>query len=369
MLNHEELVDLYRELREQNVLSVYLDGKTNDFSERKLWRRRLEHEVSEARKRLNGTAPDEGGAFDGALGRVKEALEDFDQFLPDRGWVGFATPERLVLAQALRVPMPDLVRWEEGIRVAPYVRALKQERPVACVLVDSQHARVFEYRDGTLGEEIDLIAETFIDDLTDVNVSKRAASHTGVRGKTGKDAAQRYLEVGSERMMKELMKLVGERTGTHGLLVIGGTPEAIARAANHLPNELQSRSIQRPSMNLELSDAQVREEVESAASQLNQSMQEDLLDHVLDQARSGGKGALGPEAVEKALREGRVDTLLLSRNFIRANGDYADHLVGAAFEHHGDVEELSNEGAERLDTEGQGTAARLRYVISNEAQG
>lgn len=362
MLTREELVELYRDLKGEKVLSVYMDGKANDFSERHLWLRRFEQNVGEVRKALNGRPAQEADGFGDALSRVKEALDEYDQFLPDRGWVGFATPERLVHAMPVRVPMPDLVRWENGIRVAPYVRALKQGRLVVAVTVDSRRARIFKYRDGTLGEPENLTVDTFLGDLTDMNVSKRATSHSGVRGKTGTDAAQRFLGVGSERMMKALMDQVVDRVGEDGLLVVGGTPEAISAAVDHLPRSLESRRIERPSLRLEMSDADVRDEIEKAASELNQRIQEELLGEVLDQAKAGGRGALGPETVERALREGRVDTLLLSRNFIRANPDYADHLVGAAFEHHGDVEELSGEGADRLDSEGEGVAARLRYT-------
>jgi hypothetical protein len=362
MLSHDELVEIYRGLKDEKVLSVYLDGRTHDFSERHLWRRHLEHGIGAAREALNGR-PEEMDGFGKAVSRVKEALDEYDQFLPDRGWVGFATTDRMVYGNPVRVPMPDLVRWENGIRVAPYVRALKQERLVVGVVMDSRRARIFRYRDGTLGEPENLMAETFMGDLSDINVSKRATSHSGVRGKTATDAAQRFLGVGSERMMKGLMDRVAEEAGSEGVVVLGGTSEAVAAATNHLPQSLKNRTIQRPALVLEMSDADARDEIETAASALNQQMQEKLLDEVVNQAKAGGKGSLGPEPVEKALQEGRVDTLLLSRNFIRANPDYADHLVGAAFEHHGEVEELSGEGAARLDSEGEGVAARLRYTL------
>lgn len=363
MLTHDELVDLYRNLRQEKVLSVYLDGVVSDFAERTAWRRRLDRQVGEARKALNGPAPGEEGEFQRALGRIESALNEYEAFLPDRGWVGFATPDDLVYANPVRAPMPDLVRWEEGIRVAPYVRALKQDRLVMATLVDSRRARVFEYRDGELGEPENLSAETFLGDLTDINVSKRATSHSGVRGKTGTDAAQRFLEVGSERMLKKLMELVTERVGSSGILVLGGTPEAAAAARSHLPQQLQDRVAIRTSLPVEASEPEVRDHIEAAASELNQALQQRLLNEVVDQAKSGGKGALGPESVEQALKEARVDILLLSRNFIRGNPDYADHLVGAAFEQHADVEEISGEGADRLDVEGEGIAARLRYTI------
>jgi hypothetical protein len=363
MLSHEELVDLYRNLRDEKVLSVYLDGKATDFAERKAWKRRLDQQVNEARRLLDGEGAAGREAFDQALERIEKALGEYDSFLPDNGWVGFATPSRLVYGKPVRVPMPDLVRWEGGIRVAPYVRALKQDRVVVTVLVDSRRARIFEYRNGELVEPKNLNAETFLGDLTDINVSKRATSHTGVRGKTGTDAAQRFLEVGSERMLKALMEVVTDLVGKDGLLVIGGTTESVASAMAHVPPRLKERTLERPHLRLGMSEAEVREELEKSASELNQRMQAALLEEVINLAKAGGRGELGPDKVEKALGEARVDTLLVSRNFIRANPDYADHLVGSAFEQHTDVEELSGEGAERLDLEGEGVGARLRYTL------
>lgn len=365
MLTHEQLVDLYRTFRQDKILTVYLDGKASDFAERNAWKRRLDRQIAEARKAVNGQTPEEDGAFGKALERIQAELKEYDAFLPDRGWVGFASPDELIYGQPVRVPMPDLVRWEEGIRVAPYVRALKQERLVLTVLVDSRRARVFEYRDGELSEPKNLNAETFLGDLTDVNMSKRATSHSGVRGKTGTDAAQRFLEVGSERMLKKLMELVTESVGSDGILVLGGTPEAVAQAKGYLPQQVQDRVVVQSALRVDASDPEVRDELEKAASELNQQLQGGLLDEVVNQAKSGGRGALGPEAVEQALREARVDTLLLSRNFIRGSTDYADHLVGAAFEQHADVEELSGEGADRLDVDGEGVAARLRYTVGD----
>ncbi len=364
MLSRDDLVDLYRKMRGEKVLSVYLNGGATDFAERNAWRRRLEHQVTYARRAVNGAPASEEEGFGRALGRIERALGAFDSFLPDQGWVGFATPDDLIYAEPVRAPMPDLVRWEGGIRVAPYVRALKQQRLVLAVLVDSRRARIFEYRSGELHEPKNLNAETFLGDLTDVNISKRATNHSGVRGKTGTDAAQRYLEVGSERMVKSLMEIATERLGHDGHLVLGGTSETLSAAAAHLPQQVLLRTVQRSSMGLEMTEAEVRTELEKAASELNQRLQKVLLDEVIDQARSGGRGALDPTEVEKALREARVDTLLVSRGFIRANPDYADHLVGSAFEQHAEVEELSGEGADRLDVEGEGVAARLRYVAS-----
>jgi hypothetical protein len=258
--------------------------------------------------------------------------------------------------------MPDLVRWEVGARIAPYVRALKQDRLVVGILVDSRRARLFEYRDGSLLEADDLLADTFAGDLTDVNVSRRATGFTGVRGETGVEAGRRLLEVEAERMMKRLGELAVARVGSKGVLVVGGVQESVRSLVGHLPPGHRERTIERPSATLEMSSPEAIEMIEEAASDLNRRLQEGLLIEVVDQARSGGKGALGPEAVEHALQGGRVDTLLLSRSLIQRDPDLADRFVSAAFDIHGEIEELSGDGASRLDAEGGGVAARLRYT-------
>ncbi len=364
MLNREALAELHRTWREEKVLSVYLDGRAHDFSERKLWRKRFEHAVSEARRLLNGSAPEQVETFEEAVREVEGALAGYDQFLPDRGWVGFARPGELVHGQAVRVPMPDLVRWENGIRVAPYVRALKQDRPVIGALVDSRRARIFEYRGGVMNEIHDLFHDPTTEDLASISVSKRAANHSGVRGKTGTDAYQRSVDVEAERLVKRLVDKLVELAGTDGLVVVGGTPEAANGTLHHLPANLRRRAVEEASTKLEMSDAEVRDMMEGAASKVNQALQAELLQEVLDLANSGGRGALTPRDVEPALEEARVDTLLLSRSFIQANPDYADRLVGMAFEHGAEVEELAMDGGQRLDSEGQGVAARLRYVAA-----
>lgn len=364
MLNRDQLNDLYRKLRHDKVLSLYLDGRATDFSERSVWRRRMEKELREARSHAEANGNRNAAAFDRARERLLKELDAPDEYLPDQGWVGFATPDEVWYAEPVRAPMPDLARWEEGIRVAPYVRALKQERPVVLVLVDRQRARVFVYRNGRIEEPENLLADLQVGDLSDVNIAKRPTNVSGVRGKTGTDAAQDTMQVHTERFIRSLMDRVGDLVGREGFLVLGGTPETVAALRQHSPDTLEDRTLVDSSLHLDMTLAQVREAAERAASQLTQRMQESLLDEVMEQANAGGRGAVGSSVVEKALREGRVDTLLLSRGFIAENPDYADHLVGGAFEQQGEVEELSSAGGERLDVEGHGVGARLRYRIA-----
>lgn len=363
MLTREKLIELYRELRNEKVLSIYLDGEGHDPAKRDLWRRKLNKEVERARERLGDGGGEERQGYEEALSRLMEPIDDFEAFVPGEGWVGFATPDQLWYTEVVPVPMPTLVRWEDGIRVAPYIRGLKQARPVVAVLLDSRRARIFKYQDGELVEPEALRADTFMGDLTDVNSSKRASTTTGTRGKTGTDAAQRYLEVSSERMLKHMVDVVSEMVGDDGFLVIGGTPEMVSRAARAVPKSVARRVAERSSTHVEMSDAEVKSAVEEAATSLSRELQASLVEQVVDQAHADGKGCLGPEETERALKEGRVDTLLLARSFIEGDPDYADHCAGRAIQHQAEVEEISGEADERLMAEGGGIGARLRYTV------
>jgi hypothetical protein len=362
VLHRKELVALFKELRHTKVLSVYLDGKVHDFSERNTWRRRLENEGARIRKSLEGAGEEEQGEFRSAWEHILAALEGFTAFLPDKGWAGFATASRLVQAGALHVTLPDLVRWKEGISAASYVRALKQDRVVITVLLDARKARILELRDGVVSEHEAFRADTFLGDMTDENVSKRATTHTGVRGETSTDAAQKSLEASAAKLAREIVDQVKARVGKDGLLVLGGSAEAVAGLESHLPRDIAGRCTQSSSMTFYMTDAELTRELEGAASELTRRAQSALLSEVENEAARRGRGALGRLAVEEALRERRVDTLLLSHGLIVSSPDVADEFVGAAFEEGGNVEDLSGEGAARLDTIGEGVAARLRYV-------
>ena len=322
---------------------------------------RLEHEVSRRRKELNGN-DGERNAFERAWENLRQRLEAFDAFIPARGWVGFATPDRVWYAENVPVQMPDAVFWAEGIRVAPYVRGLKQSRPVIVAILDSRRARIFRYQTGEVVEVEDAMADTFMGDLADVGMSKRAVSRTGVRGETSTDAGQRAMDVSSARMARHVMGVAAELAGSHGFLVVGGVTAAVAGALQELPKQIQTRVIEAPALYVEIGDAELKQVVEGTASELTKRYQMDLLDAVIESAGPGGRACVGREETLRALEEMRVDTLLLSRNLIKDEPEQADECVGAALAQGASVEELSEEGASRLDAEG-GMAARLRYRL------
>jgi hypothetical protein len=321
-----------------------------------------ERGVAEERRRVESEFPDELDAFDGARGLIEERLEEHEAFMPDHGWVGFATSDGLRHAEGVPVPMPDLVRWERGLRAAPYIRALKQERVVVAVIADSRKCRLFTYQNGQVEEAVDLIADRDFGDLADSVSSKRAARFTGARGETGTDVAQRLNDRAASLMQGEILDVLEEQAGADGLVILGGRAEVVS-ALGRGADRFGDRWVEVPSMHLTMTLPEVKLVIEDAASELTRRLQNEALVAVLDQARAGGRGSLGIQATKEALREGRVDALLLTPGFREREPDLADRFVGTAFQQSATVDELSGDVAEHLDREGEGVAARLRYTL------
>lgn len=360
MLQQQELTDLYRTYRHVPVLSVYLHGEERDFARRAVWRRNLERGLAEARVVAESAAETE--AFDAAATLINHALGVYQEFLPARGWVGFATADELVHGTATPAPVPDLVRWEPGLRVAPYVRVLKQTRPIITAILDQRQARLFRYVEGRL-EELERLDAGEITDTADIGTAKRAATHSGVRGQTSTDAARRQIEVGAERLARRAAGAIESLAGADGLAILGGTPEMIALVGHETGQGSRHPPLEVPSLHMGMTEPQVRTLVEDAASRLSQDIHSELVEELIGMARSEGRGALGREHTVTALEERRVEMLVIARGRATSEPDFVDYCVGAALEQGADVEEVAGPAEARLEDAGGGIGARLRYRL------
>lgn len=363
MLTRGRLVELFQMLRRREVLSVYVDAEQRDPAQRDAWRVNLDREVSRLRRTLEQERVSDLAGFDSAWALVTGLLRtDEHGSMTKRGWVAFATPDRIWHAGGVPAHMPSSVSWKKGMRAAPYVRALKQQRPVTVVLVDGRRARIFEQVEGGITELEGVLADADLGDLTDVGMRKASARSTGMRGETSTDQAQRLREVAAERMRKSLADFIDARVGQDGVVVVGGSPEAARKLVAILPRRLRGRVSEYPSLHLDMGAAEVREAIRTAAGDLSEHGHGTMVAEVVDTTRAGGKGAMGEKDTLAALEAKAVDTLLLSRAFIGANPRVADDAVGLAFVQGADVEEVSGSAGERLDRDAAGIAARLRFV-------
>lgn len=355
MLTRERLTRLHRDLRDEPVLSVYLDTDQHDPALRSAWRTRLDRACTELRRELEEEGEDPA-AFLAAQARLEGALET-DGFLEGKGWVAFAGPGEVHLAGPVPFPVADQLHWDEGVHLAAYFRGLRQLRPVVVALVDRRHARFLRYREGVLMEKPAMVAFQDLGDVTDSNVAKRAARRTGVRGATGRDLANRFLEVEAERLHQEVIERLQKKAGRDGLILIGGPTETASHLVGMLDREYQPRARVLPRVSLEEEVTAMIQPVEEAVSTLSRELQTALLEKVLDGSQEAVRGV---RQVRKAIREGRAGLLLVSEGLLAREPELVDQLVDAALDQGTEVELLVGKAGERLDQE-EGAAVRLRY--------
>ncbi len=360
MVTDDVVVRLNQELAGTKVLSVYLHAEENDPAERRAWRLRLAGILDELKDSLSEAPTEENRALEAAIALIEEELEQFTGYLPDRGWVGFATSDRLWHASTLPAPMPDLVRWEDGAHMAPYVRALKQARPVTVVLVDRRHARFSEYVHGELSEKEVLRSDSVIVDGQPEGSSKRAGGSSGQRGESRSDAVQRSEEAATQRMLRDVVERTEAAAKSGHLLVVGGSSGIVSGLIKSLSDRARDRTMEVSSISADASGAELKDAVEEAASALSLRLQRELVADVINATRSAGRGCLGHEQTERALQAGAVDTLIFSRSFARNNPGAVEQLVDGTLEQGGSVEEISEAASTELDREG-GIGARLRF--------
>lgn len=359
MLNHEELGRLTRTLRDRKVLSIYLDLAARDPALKRAWRTQLDDSIRRIRDATPPPPDKERVALDRAAALLDAQLESVSAA---RSWVGFACGDEVHHSETLPVRTPNVVAWGSGPRVAPYIGALRQCGPVVLAEVNAEGARLYRYDAGKLEQLEHLRAHVTIEQQRHMGSMPRRGFHTGTRGATGTDAAQRELREGTRRMLRELAQRLTVLAGADGWIIIGGTPLPAKAARAALPKALAGRALVVPEMHIWASEARIRECAETGAAALQDAQDLDAVSYAIRQADAGrGRGVAGPEATLRALETGAVERLYLSERFIEMSPETGDDAVRSALEHGASPEVIHGVAGIRLDRFAEGMAARLRY--------
>lgn len=363
MLTPSELHELLEELAHTRVLSVYLDTRVTDPAMRDAWRPTLQAGLRDARAGITDDVELE--QFDRAAAQLADPFPAPGGLWGAPGWVAFVTAEGRRYVAELPVRPATLVAWRDGPVVAPYLRALKQHRPVLVALVDSRSARLYRYAQRTLEPVEELSAPheepSGAERLTGPVTS--ATSSPAARGAVGTDVAQRRRRAAFERLAASLGARLAQLAGRTGWVLIGGTPEWARLAGTALPRHLDGRVLVSATLDHDAPADEIARAAKRAATELRGEQGRVIVDQLLDRAGGRGRAAVGVPAVQRALRAHAVDLLLLSPEYIRAHERDAEDFVRAALAGGGDVEVASGSAAEELDRATGGIAARLRFAI------
>lgn len=363
MLTQAELHQLLRELSDASVLSVYVDLRAEDPAMRHAWRPTLLAAVRQTR----GAIADEAdrAAVDRAAALVDEMLSGSDDLHRSPGWVAFVTADGVHHQSGLPVHPGTSAVWRRGPHVGPYLRALKQHRPVIVAMVESRSARLYRYAQ----RQLELLEEhsTSLDEAGGAERITGPATRAGAapvaRGAVGTDAAQRRRTAAFQRMIVTVADRIVHLASDDAWVLVGGTPSWAPQAAAALPPAFTNRTLVSATLDHDATDADIALEAKRAASQLRATWGTATVEQLVEQANGQARAAVGTDAVRRSLEAHAVDLLVLSPGFTREGGAESEDLLRLALAQGADVEVLSEPAGSHLDRAAGGIAARLRFRV------
>lgn len=360
MFSLAQLTRFAHALRNQRVLTVYLDRSATDPALQRTWRVQIDHAIKDLREWLIGSPHGEREEFERCARALDTELADIDAGVGVPGVVSFLTDTHTPETHTLPVPTPTMAVWSTGPCLSPYIRALKQTRSVIAAVSDARKTRLFRYCVGQLEHLDDVRSHATTLPAAHMGSAPRLGFHAGTRGRTGRDAAQRTLRNGRDRMIGVAVQRIAELADGDGWIVLGGIHQVATRIADRLALAMPGRVAVLDSLDIHSTEVEISEAAAGAASMLRDASDGRRLTEIYDASGAHTLGVLGLEETRQALDQRCVRDLLLTRHFIEANAAEAERVIRDALAQDAVIEEVARGVAARLDAIG-GIAAGLRF--------
>jgi peptide subunit release factor 1 (eRF1) len=300
MLSDRDLQELLHYQAQHPVMSVYLNTDP------------VEGNADAYRLRLRSMLKDSD--------LVEDARAVLRYFEHEHDWSGRSVavfscaPEGFFKAYPLAVPLRSRVRVGDQPFVKPLADLLDSYGGYGVVLVDKQGARFFYFHLGELQEQEGMMGEA-IRHTKRGGGSQAPGRRGGVAGQTG------YVDEVAERNMREAVAFATQFFAEKNVrrVLIGGTEDNIALFRSRLPKAWQSLVVGSFPISMLASHTEVLERAMAVGAEAERRSEARLAEALVTSASKGRGGVLHLEETLGALREGRVQVLLVREGF-RAPG-------------------------------------------------
>ncbi|MBP1611066.1 MAG: hypothetical protein H6Q04_3301, partial [Acidobacteria bacterium] len=214
----------------------------------------------------------------------------------------------------LAVATRDRVRIDSRPYVKPLADLLDSYGGYGVVLVDKQGARLFNFHLGELREQEGVMGEA-------IRHTKRGGGSQAAGRRGGTAGQTDYVEEITDRNIKDVIEVTTRFFTENNVrrIVIGGTDENIALFRSHLPKSWQSLVIGTFAINMTASHVEVLERAMQIGKEAENRREAHLVNTIVTNAAKGRGGSIGLEDTLSAIREGRVQSLVISDGY-RAPG-------------------------------------------------
>lgn len=360
MLNQIQLLALHESLRDCQVLSVYIDGSAPDPALHRTWRLSLTHALDATEVRLRASSPEEQTAFARCRDELEATLAQSAEAGQTRGWAGFFTTSGVAAALQLPVATPTWVAWSRGGAFGPYLRARRDLRDVVVAVADARHATLHRYHDGVLQQVERVRAHHPTERAAHMGAPAADGFHSGTRGRTAKEAAQRMLRYGRDRMLSEAAARIAKLVDPDGWIVLAGGNAVVSKLVARLNGLAPGRVARAEEIDAHSTEAQIAAAAAIHATALAATLDLHRLADVAEAAGAGGLGVMGRDATARALEQQCVRALYVTAKYAAQYPAECDDAIRIALDQSATVDEVDRDAAALLDERG-GIAAALRF--------
>jgi len=248
---------------------------------------------------------------------VQAVMRFFDH---EHNWSGrsvavfSSAPEGFFRAYPLAVPVRSRVRVNDRPHVKPLADLLDSYGGYGVVLVDKQGARLFYFHLGELQEQEGVLGEA-------VRRTKRGGGSQSPGRRGGAAGQTGYVDEIADRNIKDAVEFATHFFAEKNVrrILIGGTEDNVALFRSQLPKAWQSLIVGAFQVSMVASHTEVMEKAMELGRQAEERREAHLASTIVTNAAKGRGGVLNLGDTLNAVREGRVQVLMIRDGF-RAPG-------------------------------------------------
>ncbi|MBS3750385.1 MAG: hypothetical protein KGY39_02645 [Anaerolineales bacterium] len=214
------------------------------------------------------------------------------------------------------IPLAVDVRNQAYVQDQPYIKPLASLfdsfSGYGVILVDQQKARFFSFHLGDLEGEEEFSGQ-------DVQRQKHGGGSQTTGRRSGDAGDAEYADTVSDRNLREASKHANKFLKKHDVrrVLIGGTEKNISSFREYLTKSWQSLIVGTFPMEMSASYSEVQKRALKIGKEAEEKRKQKLIETVITEAAKGRNGLLRFDEILSAVREGRVQTLLVQEGFIQ----------------------------------------------------
>lgn len=355
MLKHSDIRDLLAQAPEQ-VLSLYLRvdrAYQPNQSETPAWRIHLKNAMSAVEEQ-----------FKNSKSISENVTQFFENYSPSsKSLVIFAGEDDYLESFELPIAIESNHTIGE-IDVVSLLWAIDEYERYLVALVDVEQARFLSAYLGRAdtSDEMEIDFDDY-DFREQQFVDARGTGGDGFRQSSGGENFEDMKREHVRRFHSDIAERIRDLADDMGAerIILGGNEKAAHQVKDLLHDTMKNKVVDILPVPLERSDSEVAEAIEDAALNYERSHEHDLVNEVINLAKSGGRGALGVEDIRQALKMQQVELLVLP--YPMDDEALAAELTLEVLNSGGEIELVHGSAASLLQQEAE-VGARLYYQIA-----